>query len=292
MKQLLIVNPTAGGGRAGRRWSELGPRVGERAEVLLAPSAEATREGITRALQSGFRRVIAFGGDGTANLVISSLLAAGRGDVEVGIVPAGTASDFARFVGLPRSPGRALELALDHRETKTIDAIAVRFASGATRYCLNIASAGLSGFVDQAVHRENSGNYLLATIKALLAYEPKSCRVEVDGQPFYEGKFFVLAMANGRFFGKGMKVAPHALVDDGKLDVVLVETVPRWHLPIRLPQFLLGWHTRAKVVQETRATRVALYPGPDYPPFDLDGEPVACENAEVEILPGALRLVV
>lgn len=292
MKPLLIVNPTASGGRAGRSWQKLAAEAVDRAQILVAPSREATRDGIEKALEAGTRRVISFGGDGTANLVISHLLEKGRGDVEVGIVPAGTASDFARFVGLPRNPGQALSLAIGNETTRPIDAIVVRFASGRVRYCLNIASAGLSGFVDEAVHREHSGNYLLATIKALLAYEPKSCRVELDGQPFYEGEFFVLAMANGRFFGKGMKVAPHAIVDDGLLDVVLVEKVPRWHLPLRLPQFLLGWHTRASVVKERRATRVHLFPGPDYPPYDLDGEPVAAENAEVEILPGALRLVV
>lgn len=292
MKPLIIVNPTAGGGRAGRNWQKLAPMAADRAEILLAPSPEATREGIGKALAAGTKRVISFGGDGTANLVVSYLLAQKRGDVEVGIVPAGTASDFARCLGLPRDRGKALELALTSEALRPIDAIAVRFQSGQVRYCLNIASAGLSGFVDEAVHRNHSGNYLLATIKALLAYEPKSCRVEVDGQPFFEGSFFVLAMANGRYFGKGMKVAPHADVGDGLLDVVLVDKVPRWHLPLRLPQFLLGWHTKASVVHEKKAKRVKLYPNEGYPPYDLDGEPIPAEEAEVEILPGALRLVV
>jgi diacylglycerol kinase (ATP) len=290
-KPLLVVNPTAGSGRAGREWHRLKDQAGGRAELLLAPDAETTRSGIARAIAAGTRRVIGFGGDGTANLVISSLLAEGRGDVEFAVVPAGTASDFARDVGLPRDPAKALELALTSRKTRAIDAVALRFETGKTRYSLNVASAGVSGKVDEA-HRDKSSGYLMATIKTLLAYQPKSCRIEVDGRPFYDGEFFLIAMANARYFGKGMKVAPHAILDDGLIDVVLIHVLPLWHLPLRLPQFLFGWHSGSSVVKETRARQLRLFPGPDFPPYDLDGEALPSENVTVEILPGALRLAV
>jgi diacylglycerol kinase (ATP) len=290
-KPLLVINPTAGSGRAGRVWNRLKDQAGDRAELLLAPDSETARAGIARAVEAGTRRVIGFGGDGTANLVISSLLAEGRGDVEFAVVPAGTASDFARDAGLSRDPAKALELSLTSTEIRTLDAVALRFASGKTRYSLNVASAGVSGKVDEA-HRDQSSGYLAATVKTLLAYEPKSCRIEVDGQPFYDGKFFLLAMANARYFGKGMKVAPNAKLDDGQIDVVLIDVLPLWHLPYRLPQFLFGWHLGSSAVRATRARRLELYPGPDFPPYDLDGEAVPSENVTVEILPGALRLVV
>lgn len=291
VKPLLVVNPTAGGGRAGRVWRRLESAVAGRAEVLLAPDPEEAKRGIAEAVAAGARRVIGFGGDGTANLVISSLLGEGRGDVEFAVVPAGTASDFAREVGLPRHPGKALELALTHQRTRLIDAIVLRFASGKIRHCLNIASAGVSGEVDEA-HRDHKSGYLAATVKALLAYEPRPCRIEVDGSLFYDGEFFLVAMANARYFGKAMKVAPHAKVDDGLIDVVLIEVLPRWHLPFRLPQFLLGWHTGASIVKATKARRLRLLPSPDFPPYDLDGEAVPAEAVDVEILPGALSLVI
>lgn len=291
-RPLLVVNPTAGGGRAGREWQRLAGTVAGRAEVLLAPDPESAKSGIAQAVAAGTtHRVIGFGGDGTANMVISTLLEIGRGDIELAVVPAGTASDFAREVGLPRDPRKALELALTHQRTRRIDAIALRFAGGKTRYCLNIASAGVSGEVDEA-HRDRKSGYLAATVKALLAYRPRPCRVEVDGSLFYEGNFFLLAMANARYFGKAMKVAPHAKVDDGLIDVVLIEVLPRWHLPFRLPQFLLGWHTSASVVREKKARHLRLTPSPDFPPYDLDGEAVPAQNVEVEILSGALTLVV
>lgn len=290
-KPLLVVNPTAGNGRGGREWNRLKDQVGNRAELLLAPDSETARVGIARAAAGGTRRVIGFGGDGTANLLISSLLAEGRGDVEFAVVPAGTASDFARDAGLPRDPAKALELALTSQNTRTIDAVALRFQSGKVRYSLNVASAGVSGKVDEA-HRDKSSGYLTATIKALLAYKPKPCRIEVDGQPFHDGEFFLIAMANARYFGKAMKVAPHAKLDDGLIDVVLIHVLPLWHLPLRMPQFLFGWHSGSSVVKETRARQLKLFPGKDFPPYDLDGEAVPAENVTVEILAGALRLVV
>lgn len=291
MNHLLVVNPTAGSGRAGREWDKVKGELAGRAEVLAAPDVAATRRGIAAAVERGSTRVIAFGGDGTANLVISSLLEIGRGDVELAVVPAGTASDFARHTGLPRRPRPALELALASRQVRPIDAIAVRFAGGQVRYSLNVASAGVSGEVDEA-HRDHHSGYLAATVRTLLAYRPKPCRIEVDGRPFHDGNFFLVAMANAKYFGKAMKVAPRAEVDDGLIDVVLIDVVPRWHLPFRLPQFLFGWHQNASVVRTTRAKRIELFPGPGFPAYDLDGEPVPAENAVVEILPAALRLVV
>lgn len=261
---------------------------------MRADSIERCRVLLGEALAEAPERVIAVGGDGTVNLVTNVLLrkaAAGLPLPRLGIVPLGTASDFARCLGLPRDPRAALKSALESAETQSLDVIEVEFDDGRHFFSLNIASAGLSGFVDQEVHRNFSGNYLWATVKALLAYEASSCRVEVEAEAFYDGPFFVLALANGRFFGKGMKVAPRAQVDDGLLDVVLVEPVPRWHLPWRLPQFLFGWHLKARPVRFRRATCVRLIPNDNFPPFDLDGEPHAAAPATFTLRPGALTLI-
>jgi diacylglycerol kinase (ATP) len=292
MRSVLVVNPTAGSGAAGRAWQRLRSHLPAEVEVLLETSGAATRERLAERLRAGCRRVLSFGGDGTANLVINVLLEEGLGgEVAFGIVPAGTASDFARHTGIPRDPRRALDHALHRAQASPIDAIAVEVEGRAPRYCLNIASAGLSGHVDQRVQGPRRGSYLIATLQALWTYTARPCAVEVDGKPFYDGPFFVLALANGRYFGKAMKVAPHAEIDDGLLDVVLVLEVPTWQLPYRLPQFYLGRHIDDCDVLTTRAREVRLRPGVDYPPYDLDGEPIPSAPATVRVLPDALRLL-
>lgn len=293
---IVFVNPAAGGGRAGRSWHKLGmaePSLDE-ALVILAQDAADGLAQLDQGLAAGARRVIVVGGDGTAHLVAGRLLERGLGaDVGLGLVPAGTGSDLARTLGLPRTLLTALRRALA-APARAIDVLRLRTASGTTRYVVNIASAGVSGAVDEVVNAipdRGRLTYLRATLGALAGYRPAPCRVEVDGEPFYEGVFFVLAVANGRTFGKGMPIAPEARLDDGLADVVLIPPVPLWQLPWRLPQFLAGRHLGLPIVRFCRARHVRLEPLGPMPPFDLDGETLPCESAELELLPSALRIL-
>jgi len=133
--------------------------------------------------------------------------------------------------------------------------------------------------------------FLTATLKALSLYRPFAGRVELDGEPWYEGEVFLLAVANGRSFGKGMRVAPRAEVDDGLADVVLVRPMPRWQIPLRMPRIYLGTHLDQPSVAWRRARRVRLEPTGPLPPFDVDGELLASGAATFEMLPGAVRFV-
>ncbi|MCG8462429.1 MAG: diacylglycerol kinase family lipid kinase [Holophagales bacterium] len=294
-RALILVNPTAGAGRAGRLITSGGLRLpaSERWEVLMPESAEQARADLERELATGsVDRLIAVGGDGTAHLAANALLVSGTAaEVGFGILPAGSGSDFARSLGLPRKPQAALQKIL-HARPRWIDAIAVEVDSRERRYCLNIASAGLSGAVDAELARSSGRrSYLGATLLALLRYAPRPYRVWVDGEQRVDGPIFLVAMANGRFFGNGMKVAPDAAIDDGLLDVVMVPPVPRWQLPWRLPQFLTGRHVRLPWITAIRASEVRIEPEGESFPYDLDGEAVAAAGATFRILPGALRLL-
>ena len=290
---LCVCNPAAGGGKATRIKERL-RRERPELDWIEGHSTGEARDLLRRALEDpAVSRVVAVGGDGTVHGVAELLLEDGLAErVALGVVPAGTGSDFARCLGLPRRPVEALRRALEN-PPRAVDAIAVETDSGRRTFCLNIASAGLSGAVDTAVNAtERHGSYLWTTLKAVLGYRPVSCRVLVDGELLCDGPFFVVAMANGRFFGKGMKVAPGAEVDDGLLDVVLVPPVPKWQLPVRLPQFLLGRHVLMPEVKVVRASEVRIEPPDGFFPFDLDGETLEAEPATFRILPGALRFCI
>jgi diacylglycerol kinase (ATP) len=291
-----VVNPAAGGGRAGKVWDAL---VAGDPRLAAVPVVRATDTGGARAelaalLDTGIERLIVCGGDGTAHLAANVVLDGDRGDrVALGIVPAGTGSDFSRAIGLRSDPGAALDTILT-AEPKPVDVVRVRTDDGRSRYSLNVASAGISGLVDQAVEAAPSRGKL-TYVKAVLAvfhrYEPVRCRVITDGEEFYDGPVLILAIANGQAFGKGMRIAPHARLDDGLADVVLVGPAPGWQLPFRLPQVFLGRHLGSRYVTWRRAARVRIEPADDLPPFDLDGEPYPSGPAEFDLLPGALRLL-
>jgi diacylglycerol kinase (ATP) len=294
---LFLVNPTAGSGRAGAVWSRLSDAHPELrgAAVIRERQPERARELLRQALGPGVRALVAVGGDGTLHLAANALLDRALGEqVALGIVPAGTGSDLARSLGVPRDPAQALQIAWESKP-RPCDALEVIPDGHPRRFVVNVASAGVSGLVGQAVNalpRRTAWVYFSTALSALVRFRPVACRVLADGEPWFEGPLLLLAVANGATFGRGMRVAPQAEVDDGLLDLVLLPGMPRWRLPFRLPRVYWGSHLRLPGVQVRRATRVRLEPlEAGFPPLDLDGESGPATAAEMRLLPAALRVL-
>ncbi len=143
----VLVNPAAGGGRAGRIWERLlaaEPALADAHEIRTT-DAEAGRVELARRLAAGTQRVLSVGGDGTAHLVVNAVLEAGRGeDVAIGLVPAGTGTDLARGLGLPLDPRAALRRVLA-AEPRPLDALRLEVEGGERRFAVNCVAAGMAG---------------------------------------------------------------------------------------------------------------------------------------------------
>ena len=323
---VFLVNPAAGSGRAAEVWQGLVDSHPELARATVVRDADrAVASGLLAgSLGEGVRALVAVGGDGTLHHAANALLAAGCGErVALGVVPAGTGSDLARTLGIPATPGEALQLALE-ATPRPLDVLAVTRPGLPVTWCVNTMSAGVSGVVVDAMNakhtsgggggdaaagvpagtpagaaagavdvpvRRSAASYLAATLRALLGFRPLRGRVTVDGELWHDGPLFLLAVANGASFGKGMRVAPLARTDDGLADVVVVGNVPRWQLPLRLVQLYLGRHLDAKPVRYGRARHVAFEPLEPFPSFELDGDGSPCGPAEVQVIPGGLRVL-
>ena len=297
-ESVFFVNPRAGSGRAARVWEELrvGHHLAERSTVVMADDPASAAAQLDAALARSVtppRRVVAVGGDGTAHVAANRLFASPRrGELALGFVAGGTGSDLAANFGLPKRPEAALARALGGAAT-AVDVVRVT-AGDERRVVLNVASAGLSGLVAGRVNaraKRGAGVYLAATLGALAAYRPFRGAVEVDGVPWFSGEIYVLAVANGRTFGKGMQVAPEASVDDGLADVVLVRAMPAWRVPFELPRLFTGRILAAGPVLWRRARHVRLVPEGPLPPLEVDGETIPAGPAEYELLPGALSVL-
>lgn len=294
---VAVVNPTAGGGRVDGVWERLRDHPDlVSADLVRASDCGAARRELTARITSGARRVLVFGGDGSVNLVANVVLEQGRGhDTAIGLIPVGTGGDLARCLGVPRDPRVALDQVLRAR-VRSVDAIEVFTDDRRRRFVLNVASAGISGLVDAAVNaapQRGAAAYLAASFGALRRYRNLPGRITVDGELWYEGELFLLAVANGTSFGRGMQIAPHARLDDGLVDVVLVGALPRWQVPFRFPQMYRGTHLQLRRhVRWGRCRQVRLEPLVPFPPFDLDGEVFDAAPASFTVLPGALRLLV
>ena len=292
MRVGVVVNPSAGGGRAGQLWRRLEPLARSLAEIeVQTPSnRQDSSAALQRALASGVDRIVVVGGDGTIHLAVNEIMAAGRGlESALGIVPAGTGSDLARALALPRHPEEALQRAL-LGPARPLDVGRCTTVSG-TYFFANIASAGIGGLVDSLVNAvPNRGRtaFVRATLKALRTYRPVELAVTVDGKPWHAGPVFLIAIANGTSFGKGMRVAPNARMDDGLFDIVLVRPVSGFQLLRRLPQVYLGRHLHARPVSVRTGSSVGLTPLAEMPPFDVDGETYPAAAVELTVLPSAL----
>lgn len=263
-----------------------GPRDAER----------LAREGV----RAGVERIVVVGGDGTAGEVVAGLLASDLSQYcQIGLLPMGTGGDLIRSVGTSRDLDAAVEH-LSRGRTRVIDAGRAVFVdrSGAERtsYYVNAASAGISGLTTEFVnlapkHLGGRVSFLIGTLRAIGAYRFPPVRLRVDGRTVHEGPLALATACNGRYFGGGMAVAPHALLDDGLLDVVLVPGFSRARLVTRLPRLYRGTHLEEPGVVWQQARRVELEPlSGEAIWIELDGEPLGRLPARFEVLPGAVTL--
>lgn len=290
---LFVVNPRAASGRAARVWSALCDRVRSlrSASVVQCGDSAAAARAIAAALTPKVRRVVSVGGDGTLHCTLNLLLADPAGDPRhLGLVPVGTGSDLARGLGLETRPERALAQALEAAPGR-LDALRLD-AGGASRYFINEASLGLTTRVAarvNAVARRSTVTFLAAALRELSVYRPQWARIRVDGALWREGPFYLIVLANGSYFAKGMRIAPHADPADGLADVIAVEAAPKALLLAWLPSVYLGRHLAAPFVHGTPARAIEIETAGAPAAFEGDGEVTLAAPGTLTVMPGAVR---
>jgi YegS/Rv2252/BmrU family lipid kinase len=297
----VIANPASAAGRTLQALPRLEPvlaaAIGPFERVWTKGPRDAERLA-REAVRAGVDRLVVAGGDGTAAEVVSGLLGAALGSyAEIAFLPLGTGADFHRTLDIPRRPEDAIA-ALASGKGRRIDVGCAHYVGedGAERtsHFLNVASAGLSGVVTRHVRGSKALGarlaFLLGTLVGLAAFRPSAMRLRVDGAPVFEGDAALAAVANGRYFGGGMHVAPEARPDDGLLDLVVVPALPKHVLVTKLPTLYRGTHLAVPGVALHRGRRVELEPIGEPALGEIDGEPVARLPMTVEVRPGALQV--
>ncbi|MGE0550266.1 MAG: diacylglycerol kinase family protein [Kofleriaceae bacterium] len=309
-RTVVVVNPNSQGGRLGKRWPELADtiaRVFPFDEAITAARGDATR--LTReALRAGAERVIAVGGDGTVNEVVNGFFADGAPiapDAAFGLIPFGTGGDFRRTLQLPNAvPAAAAVIAANRR--KHIDIGKITFVPTATqtpgshavRMFANVASFGSSGVISRMV--EDSGkrlgklSFLAATLRTTWSYQNQRIQLVFDGNDRVEATLNTVAIANGRYFGGGMKIAPNAELDDGSFDVVAIGDLSFAKVLTSSPRIYTGSHITMPEVSSRRAWVVEAEPIDRATVVDLeiDGEAPGRLPAKFEVMPTALWAIV
>lgn len=303
-KTLIILNPHAGAGKAGRLWTQIEPLLWKAlGELVIAVTQrpEEVAAYLEMARAAGLTRVIAIGGDGTNYALVNELMRLNRQDPDAprmtfGCLPIGTGHDWSRTLGIPATPADAVRW-IAGAHPAPLDVGSLHFMVNGKpieRNFLNIASGGISSQIADRVnrqHRRYPWSFLAASVGTLLTVQPQTMRVRLDGKPWYDGRAYIVAVANGRSFGHGMKIAPDARVNDGQFDVVLVEGMPRARVLGALNTVYSGAHVKRSDVHVSRARSVGIETAGSLG-LELDGEPTSGEHVRFDVLPGALDTLV
>ncbi|MFN8232451.1 MAG: diacylglycerol kinase family protein [Actinomycetota bacterium] len=289
---MVVANPTAGGGRAGRligRVYRILSDLGVEHEIRVSESAGDLERLAREAAADGARIVAALGGDGSVNIVANAILGSGAA---LAVLPAGTGDDFAHGVGL-RKLDQATRL-LGSPTTVEVDVI--RATVGAeTRHFVNIAGTGFDSAVEETANGMRRrlgarGHYALATIKTLPRFAPIGFVLDLDGERI-ELEAMLVVVGNGTTYGGGMRVLPQARLADGSLDVCIVRALSSGAFLRAFPRVYVGRHTTHPSVTMLRGSRLSVEADRRSMVF-ADGEPVGPLPAIFELRPRALPTVV
>lgn len=292
MSVAVIINPISGAGRrpdVARQRAELATAFlhsrNVDGEVFVTERGGHARELAQAALGRGISLCIAWGGDGTVNEVASALAFS---NASLAIIPSGSGNGLSREVGIPFDARAAFEIALGGRD-RVIDAGEIE-----GRFFFNLAGVGLDArvahqFAATGLVRRGFVRYLEIASSEIFTRSKHEYEITIDGQ-LRRSHVLLVAIANGRQYGNGALIAPHARIDDGKLDVVVVDDRSPWAVLRHAPKLFRGKLGEVPGVTMTSATVVEIT-AKEPLIFHVDGEPCAGGPAvSARIRPAALRV--
>ncbi|MCG3173863.1 MAG: putative lipid kinase YtlR [Myxococcota bacterium] len=302
-KIIAVMNPRSAGGRTGREWPDIQRVLSQRVGPIATFQTESAGDGARLARQAaaeGAGLVLSVGGDGTHNEVVNGLLKDGapvRPDVAFMPIPCGTGGDLVRTLGVPRDPAKIAEL-MDPRRLQMLDAgLYEGMADGqhVSRYFINIACVGLSALACSLVNQSGKwlggrATFFLCTIRALAQFQSPLVRVRTGDGEWRSFRITNIAIANARYFGGGMMVAPDAMPNDGLFDVVIIGEQPLLKSLTQGTEIYRGKHVRRPHVTVLR-TRTLQVESDTPTGAEVDGEPLGGTPARFTILPGVLRAI-
>lgn len=308
---IVIINPESGGGATRAAWPKIASDLATHFGAFVPVFTGGAGQGIelaADAARKGAKLIVACGGDGTISEVANGILAAGTG-AELGILPSGTGGDFRRTIGIPARSSDAAKILRDGR-TRQIDVGKVTFRSEdgehESRYFVGGASFGMSAEVIGRVKKGGpdwlpakgpkwlSGRLSFGWAMAQTAVKTGATQVivQLDDDPERHLTVANLCIANARYFGGGMKIAPDAKLADGKFDVVSIGDLSAARILANAPRIYLGSHLGMSEVGHALATKILARPlnEEELIQIEVDGELLGSLPATFQIIPKALRV--
>jgi diacylglycerol kinase (ATP) len=282
----LVVNPASGRGLGAR----IAPLVRERlaaagltVDVHATTCAEDVGRISAEVVASGADAVALIGGDGTIHLGAQVLAKSG---MPFGVIPAGTGNDFARGIGVPlKDPAAAADLIVAGK-TRTID-----LAVAKDEFITTVVAGGFDSLVNKRANAmswpKGNARYTVATLAELRTFKPLEYVVTVDGEVI-ETEAMLVAVGTGPTYGGGLQICAGAEIDDGLLDVTIIQPVSRLTLLQMFPKLAKGTHVGHPMLRTLRGRSVRIE-SPGITAY-ADGEVLGPLPVDITIAPGALTV--
>lgn len=299
----FVVNAHAAGGRTGKRWAACEPKMRAAfptGEIQFTQGVGDGERIAREAVMRGQKLIVAVGGDGTLFEVVNGMLGAKTASESavLGIWPAGSGADFARGQHIPNDAEQICEL-IATGTPRLVDVGRIRCQDSVgkpvEKYFLNAADFGIGANVVERLQKRSrlmpgKSSYLWQTLRTLVTFRNPEVVMEIDGVAFAPKTIITVVVANGRYFGGGMCIAPDALIDDGTLNLVQVGDLGRIEAMKRLQETFGGQriehpnvhYSTCKIIRAESNSRV---------PIEADGELLGFLPANFEIIPQALNLL-
>ena len=283
----LLTNPTAGKGKGSRvrdRALEKLRGAGLVVRSLQGRDADEALDLAHQCVADGVEALVVCGGDGMVHIAVQAVATS---STALGIIPAGTGNDVARYFDIPRKdPVAAADKVIAGR-TRTVD-----LARSGNRYYVTVLAAGFDAVVNERANRmtwpKGQMRYNLATLAELRVFEPLPYTLQIDDRRL-ELEAMLVAVGNGPSFGGGLRITEGALLDDGMLDVVIIKPMSKAGLIRTYPKLFKGTHVTHPQYEHHLARSVTVA-APGIVSY-ADGERFGPLPLTVECAPGALTVL-
>ena len=281
---MFILNSTAGHGQGCKKINQLIHSLNRYSfdyEIALTKCVGHAKKLAQHAADSGFTRIIAVGGDGTANEVVNGIMRSSKNaEIIFGMIPQGTGNDFARIFGLSHDPKKAVQ------RLKQEKVIKLDLGKVEEYYFLNSLGLGFDAVVAKNVNSlkklKGLSRYLVAIIQAMIRYKNYQATLKIENNS-REIDFILFSVGNGQYCGNGFRLTPQAKPDDGLLDVGIVSGLTRRRLLRLLPGARRGKHLSQPEVEMLRVEKFTIQTEHHLPLY-LDGEiPILQDRNQITV---------
>lgn len=304
-KVLYVVNPVSAGKSTAREWpgfEALIRKEGYSFDVAYTEYPKHATQITSEALKNGYETIVSVGGDGTLNEVANGFFENEEpinSNARLAVFSRGTGCDFIRSLKHDKGIESFIEL-LKRNQQKEFDIGKAKYLdySGQTvvRYFINVADLGLGGETTYRVNKNTKVlkgflSFMIGAVISILKYKNKNFYINIDNKTMIEEKLNSVIIANGQYFGGGMQVAPHAQMDDGVFEIVILGNLNKLELIKSFPTIYKGTHVNNKKVKFYSGNRVIVKCS-EKALIEIDGEQPGTNDAEFELVKNGIKILI